>query len=720
MGLFYSSCPKLCSSSHGSGAFLNQALDFLIKEHTYIDELKTKVLGGGLQFPDIENTILENNIYGVDLNEESVEIAKLSLWLRTAQPRRKLNDLSSNIKCGNSLIDSKAVAGDKAFNWQEQFPKVFEKGGFDVIIGNPPYGAELDVKSSVFIENNFKSFEYQVNTYVVFYEKGIDLLNDSGVLGFITPATFTYQHYFKKIRSIINEYSILNFVKYYYEVFDDADIGDGITLIISKEKNTKSNISVLKCKNKLEAETVNSKSLKYQDVVNFDQTYNLNESDLNVQKILKKGVKLGELTQIIVGIKPYQTNKGKPKQTKDDVKEKRFTATNKVDETYINCVIGKDFHRYRFVQKPQMYLSYGDWLAEPRSIAPFFDEDKIIIRQTSDRIIATIDSEQKINLNNVYNVKAPNDIDLKHLLDILNSKLMKTIYQSISQEKGRLFAEVKKVNLSKIPIVDSDNDSLSKKVTEILRVYESFQKTSNKFQYYLNSQFSLQKLSKKLQNWHELEFGDFIKELNKAIKANNKLRFKDGLEEVPILSKKDEFEWLDLFEENKQKAQTLQTQINQTDKEIDQLVYELYGLTEEEIQIVVWKEYRLSVLEQKSKSDDDFEKYITFIASGSLGLTITFIDKISPLNESIFIWVIAIGWVFLAFTLFVNLLSHFLSSKYNEKTVQDIDDEIDYEVLISKIDSRNKIISRLNLSSIILLGLGIILILIYAIINAYH
>ena len=117
----------ICDPACGSGAFLNQALDFLIKEHNYIDELKTKVLGGGLQFPDIENTILENNIYGVDLNEESVEIAKLSLWLRPAQPRRKLNDLSSNIKCGNSLIDSKAVAGDKAFNWQEQFPNVFKE-----------------------------------------------------------------------------------------------------------------------------------------------------------------------------------------------------------------------------------------------------------------------------------------------------------------------------------------------------------------------------------------------------------------------------------------------------------------------------------------------------------------------------------------------------------------------------------------------------------------
>lgn len=85
--------------------------------------MKTKILGGGFQFPDIENTILENNIYGVDLIEESVEIAKLFLWLRTAQPRRKLNDLSSNVNCGNSLIEDKKVTGDKAFKWETEFPK---------------------------------------------------------------------------------------------------------------------------------------------------------------------------------------------------------------------------------------------------------------------------------------------------------------------------------------------------------------------------------------------------------------------------------------------------------------------------------------------------------------------------------------------------------------------------------------------------------------------
>jgi len=137
-------------------------------------------------------------------------------------------------------------------------------------------------------------------------------------------------------------------------------------------------------------------------------------------------------------------------------------------------------------------------------------------------------------------------------------------------------------------------------------------------------------------------------------------------------------------------------------------------------EIEEWKEYRLSILEQKSKSDDDFEKYITFIASGALGLTLTFIDKISPLKESIAIWVIVFGWVLLALTLFINLLSHFLSSRYNEKTVQDIDDELEYDKLIKRIDDRNKIISCLNLSSIVLLGLGIISILIFTTINAYN
>ncbi len=147
----------ICDPACGSGAFLNEALQFLKTEHHYLDELQTSLLGGGFEFPNVEATILENNLYGVDINNESVEIAKLSLWLSTAKPNRKLSSLNNNIKCGNSLIDDAEVAGEKAFNWQTEFPQVFEKGGFDVIIGNPPY------LGGQFLKRDKKSYEYYLN-----------------------------------------------------------------------------------------------------------------------------------------------------------------------------------------------------------------------------------------------------------------------------------------------------------------------------------------------------------------------------------------------------------------------------------------------------------------------------------------------------------------------------------------------------------------------------
>ncbi|MDR3287500.1 MAG: N-6 DNA methylase, partial [Prevotellaceae bacterium] len=125
----------ICDPACGSGAFLNAALDFLMNEHRLIDEMTSKILGHSIVFPDIENAILENNLYGVDINEESVEIARLALWLRTAKPHRKLTSLNNNIKCGNSLIqgdESLCPANQQGvstpcFNWHKEFPQVFKE-----------------------------------------------------------------------------------------------------------------------------------------------------------------------------------------------------------------------------------------------------------------------------------------------------------------------------------------------------------------------------------------------------------------------------------------------------------------------------------------------------------------------------------------------------------------------------------------------------------------
>ena len=564
----------ICDPAVGSGAFLNEALNFLIAEHEYIVELETKLFGSGLAYPDIENSILENNLFGVDINEESVEIAKLSLWLRTAQPRRKLNNLNDNIQCGNSLIDDPAVAGDKAFNWQTAFPQVFAKGGFDVVIGNPPYGATLNNFEKEFLEITYKSFEYQVNTYVVFYEKGMQILNNNGLLGFITPATFTYQHYFKKLREILNSFELIGVSKYFYEVFDDADIGDCVTWIVRKSRSKNSEVLYQMCKNEEEAMKMPI-TKHFDNIVNSDGTYALSELGINFHQIQETSVNLIDIVDITAGIKPYQKGKGKPKQTADDVKEKRFNADSKIDESYIQCIVGKDIKRYGFLHEPELYLKYGEWLAEPRGGAPFFDDEKIILRQTSDSLICNLESKQRVNLNNIYNIgKKDLDVSLKYILVIMNAKLMNLIYQSIAQEKGRTFAEVKKVYLAKLPIKKINmNEQLTfiEKADKMLSFNEQLQDLTSKFIRTLQRKFDIDKLSKKLESWNEITYSEFIKELGKK-----KIKMSLG----------DEAEWEEYFLAEQTKAKQLIAEIERTDREINQMVYKLYDLTDDEIAII--------------------------------------------------------------------------------------------------------------------------------------
>src|SRR6056297_665248 len=189
----------------GSGALLDQTLDFLIKEHQKIDELRAQLLGGSIVFSDITTEILEKNIYGVDLNEESVEIAKLSLWLRTAQKGRKLNKLNKNIKCGDSLIDDPEVAGDKAFDWQKEFPEVFDRGGFDVVIGNPPYVQSHSITNSEkeYIYQNYQAAKYQINTYGIFVEKFIQLLKNKSYYSLIIPNYWLSTKHGKELRKLV-------------------------------------------------------------------------------------------------------------------------------------------------------------------------------------------------------------------------------------------------------------------------------------------------------------------------------------------------------------------------------------------------------------------------------------------------------------------------------------------------------------------------------------
>ncbi|MHA6279547.1 Eco57I restriction-modification methylase domain-containing protein [Salinimicrobium sp. CAU 1759] len=577
----------ICDPACGSGAFLNQALDFLIKEHEYIDEMKAKLLGGKLILSDIESTILERNIYGVDINEESVEIAKLSLWLRTAQPRRKLNDLSNSIKCGNSLIGDKKVAGNKAFKWEAEFPEVFAKGGFDVVIGNPPYVNIVNIEDKKLrkaLQQKFSTFKNKCDLYSLFIEQSILLAKKEGELGFIFPNSWMGTSSFIKFRQFISlETQINTLVELPPGVFQDAVVTTVIMTTTKKESEDNHSISLLFPENRI---------FKYKrHSISLDKILSSTFFTYSFEPIVQLGneeAKLAELVSFSLGIK-----------TSDD---KRFIFSYKKDESSFPMLRGKNIGRY-FKNISGEYLWYKPELIKQKSggrprVLENFLRPKLLIQDISKSINATYDDSNAL-VNDTINViyDSNESYSLLFILGLLNSKAVNSWFSSTFPEGLHI-----KINqLGEIPVPKSNahqRQLIEKNADLLLTKQEALTSKVDKFLIFIKSQIKLVKASSKLQSWHELEFGEFIKELNKAIKASNKVRAKEAavhsgeggdatsVVEVPTLTKKDEFEWMELFEENKQKTLKLQREIEKTDKEIDAMIYELYGLTEEEIEVV--------------------------------------------------------------------------------------------------------------------------------------
>ena len=766
----------ICDPACGSGAFLNQTLEFLITEHTYIDELQAKLLDESMVIPDIENQILEHNLFGVDINEESVDIAKLSLWLRTAEKGRKLTSLNDNIKCGNSLIDDPEVAGEKAFIWEEEFPDIFtpkakqayhvtcvthnsrtskrrkqfnvkkgdpfilddelevfvtrtiadivkedalnvlaynicadhlhmilvcepdelanivrkvkgksaqklkehlkvpkeEKfhlwaqkfnrnlieddnqmhntwnyivhnrkkhelppnkgledvdeglptgtddkgsqpthtsdttgynkgmqplvvgstgergfgyfgmccsyayafrpeytGGFDVVIGNPPYvftrGNEHLQEFNEYIWNNYQYNHGKINLYSVFLEVSFSkLLRKEGRLGFITPETFIRTSTYSEIRKFLINDSILETISIYGNGVFENVTAETITMTLSKGFINDNQVSFFK------HSSINNFEVFHEEQENFKSTpenrfvySSSNRDKLIFDKIKKNKIPLGELLDVKNGI---ATKAGK----------KNFLATEKLTNKYEKLLEAPDLFRYGY-EWPGVYINYDTEVLHRSRSEEIFLSDKILLQRVSSQLICSLDEDNYYTFNSVNNLLPKKDgISLKFYLGILNSKLIDYFYRKNYSLDAKYTITVTKKNLVSIPLPGWNNkDAKHLEVEKLVREINSFtnQLTVNtrKLLDLLQSKFEIPKLSRKLQSWHELSFKQFLKELKKK-----KVK----------LSLQEEAEWMDYFNEQKGKAGELKTQINQTDQEIDAMVYELYGLNEQEIKVV--------------------------------------------------------------------------------------------------------------------------------------
>ena len=592
---------KVIDPACGSGAFLTQVFDYLYERwkvlKTEVNRLTTpyeKALkelealqkmgnNGFAETPfdewNIKKNIIQNNLFGVDLNPESVEITKLSLWMKTANKKEKLADMDGNIKQGNSLIDDPKFS-DAAFDWQTHFSAVFADGGFDIVVGNPPYLGGREWKEGFgrlqnFFLKNYEVADYQYDMYVLFWEKCIKLAKkETGMVSLITPNTWLNNQSNFKLRNFILENTYLTNIVDYTEVkvFEDAVVLPIVVTLkraISKTSLTKlfkANKTLdIKYLSEINQQIWSDDELK---IINID----IRKEDIAVRKKIEiSSQKVIDLADVKFGVKIYETGKGKPKQTPDDAKNKIYEAGNQIDKSYRKFLEGKDIQSFEINWKKR-WLKYGDNLAAKRE-ASLFEGERILVRRiVGERLIGAYTNENYVTSQLLQIVKPHKPEIAKELLGILNSALMAYYFRKKYNRQEKTFPEIRIYELESLPIKLSDNQEISNKVGGLIDVNAKLKGLSEGFLSVVRSELKVEKINEKLGNWFSMTYEGFVSEIKKQRGG-----FKDLAQQM---------EWQGFFKENQLKAVALKEQINQTNAEIDELVFGLYGLSAGEIAIV--------------------------------------------------------------------------------------------------------------------------------------
>jgi len=439
---------------------------------------------------------------------------------------RILPTLDNNIKSGNSLVDTDFYDAEinfgcekkiKPFDWVKAFPDVFNRNvpvdetlkykrqyqkvkklynetetlissltakepdvnpvyrnaGFDIIIGNPPYVKVTDRVLIDYFSTKYKHQDYQQDLYLLFLERYQYLLAEGGKLGVIIPNTWLQSVRFRNIRRyLMNRYfwnNILHFNEHVFKAVVDTHV-----LIFDKNSLTKNDaltIDLFTGKEITELQTIDQNHLPDDgDIINI---LSGNEEKQLFEKIKSKSVPVKQLCDIYNGVKPYEKGKGTPPQTDEIMQLKPFIVENKTKpegKDWYPLMRGSLMHRYVNFWNNNSWIKYGKWLAAPRKKEIFEANEKIIVRQTGDSIIATIIGKDIICRDNLHLIIS-NKINLKFLLGILNSSLMNFSYFQINPEKGEILAQVKKAHIEQlpIPIISTENTS---KVDEIAVLVE--------------------------------------------------------------------------------------------------------------------------------------------------------------------------------------------------------------------------------------------------------
>ncbi|TAD95434.1 MAG: hypothetical protein EAZ97_15475 [Bacteroidetes bacterium] len=576
----------------GSGAFLTAVFEFLWAEWKMLINSTIK-LGARAQMYQkeewqLKKTIVLNNIFGVDLNMESAEITKLALWLQTASVHEPLSDLSNNIKRGNSLIDDPEIT-EWAFDWKKQFPNI--KNGFDIVIGNPPYvNIELiPKKARIFLLENYKTCKGRTDLYVAFIEQAQKLVAKNGSISFIIPHSFTSQNYGEIARKqLIENTSIREITDLSsFFVFEDANVKN---IILRFRNNLSQKLTeIRKFNSEQEVRDVQFTSFQVPQSsflklkANRFETKNIYHLlDLR-DKICQNAVTFGKICFVAMGIRVHDDKKGITK--KYFIKEKYTTGL----KPYLE---GRNINRYNF--SGSSWLDYKPEKHNNSMFPELFENEKIMfLRIVKDRLRFAYDNKGFYNSHTVVNcvrydkladvnyvsvksalreidVDFAKNYDYAFLLALLNSRLMTWFFNNFLSDSLNFYPN----DAKSLPIICLSAE-MQKAVIEKAILMQNLKNDYYEFEGNVldvfKSDFHHKKVSKKLNLWYQMTFEEFIAEI---IKCGGKV------------SSSLKFDYVSLFKKQKEKAINLVNLLEKTDQQIDALVYKLYNLSSEEINLI--------------------------------------------------------------------------------------------------------------------------------------
>jgi hypothetical protein len=569
---------------------------------------------------DLNKHILNSNLNGVDINPESIEITKLSLWLKTAERGKKLATIDNNLQVGNSLGFDCAV-NEGGFCWQYNFKTIMQAGGFDVVLGNPPYvRQELLSQLKPYLQKHYAVYHGVADLYAYFFELGLKLLKPNGYLGFISSATFFKTASGEPLRQHLKQQAVLKKLI----DFGDLQIFEGVTtypaiLIFKNQPPVDNNqIKMLVLKDKLPDKLTDSfkeqHSLMLQSSLSdtcwqfeneqlaqlrhklmqdypslkdvYGSPYRGVLTGLNAAFVIDAKIKAKLMEQDVKSVellKPFLEGKDLKKwhcQPRD--LWLIFTRRGTDIEKYPAIKAHLEQYRERLEPKPANYPKTEKWLGRKEgnyqwfeiqdTIAYYndFEKPKIIYSHFQSEPLFSLD-----NSGNYANCKCYITTNFDGLLlGLLNSKLIWFVFKNMTTMMRGGFYEAKSQVIEKLPIppaTDEQKNIMGDLAEQCQRLSEQRYKLEAKIRRRLTD-FDITKLTKKLEQWWLLDFKSFKAELKKSYKIE--------------LSPKQSDDWDEYFTENKTAHETVNTQIKVLEARLNTLVYSLYHLSASEIALI--------------------------------------------------------------------------------------------------------------------------------------